>query len=52
MAKYILSKVVIEDWTATVEAADTDELFDMVNSGDVEWEFLEANDEWEIVENA
>jgi hypothetical protein len=49
MPKYLVSRIVTEDWSIEVEAENEDEVYDILAEG-VEWEFIESNEEWEVEE--
>jgi hypothetical protein len=49
MPKYLVSRIVTEDWSIEVEAEDKGEVYDILAEG-VEWEFIESNEEWEVEE--
>ena len=49
MTKHIVSKIVIEEYEAVVEADTQNEAYDIINEGDVEWEFVQGNEEWNFV---
>jgi hypothetical protein len=51
MPKYLVSRIVTEDWSIEIEAENEDEVYDILAEG-VEWEFIESNEELEVVENA
>lgn len=44
MPKYLVSRIVTEDWSVVVEADNEDEAYDIVADG-VEWNFIESNEE-------
>lgn len=50
MPKYQVGRIVVEDWTAIIEAENEDEVYDIIAEGDVEWEFLESNEEFVLEE--
>jgi len=49
MPKYLVSRIVTEDWSIEIEAENEDEVYDILAEG-VEWEFIEGNEEWEVEE--
>jgi hypothetical protein len=49
MPKYLVSRIVTEDWSIEIEAEDKGEVYDILAEG-VEWEFIESNEEWEVEE--
>jgi hypothetical protein len=49
MPKYLVSRIVTEDWSVEIEADSQDEVYDILSEG-VEWEFIESNEEWEVEE--
>jgi hypothetical protein len=49
MPKYLVSRIVVEDWSVEIEADNEDEVYDILAEG-VEWEFIESNEEWEVEE--
>lgn len=49
MPKYLVSRIVTEDWSIVVEADNEDDVYDIIADG-VEWEFIESNEEFEIRE--
>ena len=50
MPKYVIQQRRISDFEATVEADSEDEAMDMVNEGDIEFDFLQSDDEFLIEE--
>lgn len=48
MAKFIITQKRTEDYQAEVEAESEDEAWEMLHAGDVEFEFLASDDEFEI----
>lgn len=48
MPKFIITQKRTEDYQAEVEADTEDEAWEMLNAGEVEFEFLESDDEFEI----
>ena len=51
MSRYIVSKTVIEDWEAVIEADSQDEVMDIIADGDVEWEFVQSDEQYEVEDN-
>jgi|SanBayMetagenome_1026888.scaffolds.fasta_scaffold08439_7 hypothetical protein len=49
MPKYLVSRIVTEDWSAIIEAENEDEVYDIIAEG-IEWEFIESNEEFEMEE--
>jgi hypothetical protein len=49
MPNYLVSRIVTEDWSIVIEAANEEEVYDILSEG-VEWEFIESNEEWEVKE--
>lgn len=49
MLKYHVLRKRIEYFETTVEANDTDEVYDVIADG-IDWDFLESDDEFEIEE--
>jgi hypothetical protein len=50
VAKFVIQQRRISDFEAVVEAENEDEAMDMVNEGDVEFDFLQSDDEFLIEE--
>ena len=48
MPKFIVQQRRISDFEAIVEAENEDEVMDMIADGDVEFEFLQSDDEFLI----
>lgn len=49
MAKFIITKKRTEDYEAVVEAENEDEVWDLLHDGDVEFEFLQSDDEFDVI---
>lgn len=50
MAKFIVMQRRISDFEAVVEAENEDEVMDLIADGDVEFYFVQSDDEFEVEE--
>ncbi len=49
MAKFIITQQRISQFEAEIEAENEDEAWEMINDGDVEFEFLQSDDEFQVI---
>jgi hypothetical protein len=49
MPKYLVRRIVTEDWSIEIDAENEDEVYDILAEG-VEWDFIESNEEIELEE--
>lgn len=49
MAKFIITQQRVSQFQAEVEADNEDEVWEAIQDGDVEFEFLQSDDEFEVI---